>query len=100
MTRSCPRRLSSDLNIRRVGDALGVLAKRVGFRVTPGLSERVIYRELFPRGLTLLDLAAMGQTSLSHVPARQELREMIGSLSLPGWDAPAAAAATPVAAVA
>src|SRR3546814_3442296 len=49
-------------NMRRVGDALGELAKRVGFRVIPGLSERVIYRELFPRGLTLLDLAAMGQT--------------------------------------
>src|SRR3546814_13939212 len=41
-------------NMRRVGDALGELAKRVGFRVIPGLSERVIYRELFPRGLTLL----------------------------------------------
>src|SRR3546814_12498496 len=60
-------------NMRRVGAALGELAKRVGFRVIPGLSERVIYRELFPRGLTLLDLAAMGQTSLSHVAARQEL---------------------------
>src|SRR3546814_592085 len=73
-------------NMRRVGDALGELAKRVGFRVIPGLSERVIYRELFPRGLTLLDLAAMGETSLSHVAARQELREMIGSLSLPRSD--------------
>lgn len=73
-------------NMRRVGDALHELSKRVGFRVIPGLSERVIYRELFPRGLTLLDLAALGQPSLSHVAARQELREMVSSLSLPGWD--------------
>src|SRR3546814_6688682 len=86
--------------MRRVGDALGELAKRVGFRVIPGLSERVIYRGLFPRGLTLLDLAAMGQTSLSHVAARQELRAMIGSLSLPAWDATVDAAAQPGAAVA
>jgi chromosome partitioning protein len=27
----------------------------VGFRISNGLSERVIYRELFPSGLTLLD---------------------------------------------
>ena len=43
-------------NMRRVGDALSELSRRVGFRVIPGLHERVIYRELFPKGLTLLDL--------------------------------------------
>ncbi len=42
-------------NLRRVGAALDELARRVGFRVIPGLGERVIYRELFPKGLTLLD---------------------------------------------
>jgi len=36
-------------NLRRVGAALDELARRVGFRVIPGLGERVIYRELFPR---------------------------------------------------
>ncbi len=86
-------------NMRRVGDALGELSKRVGFRVIPGLSERVIYRELFPRGLTMLDLAALGETSLGHVAARQELRDMVASLALPGWDVPAGAE-PPVAAVA
>ncbi len=44
-------------NLQRVGAALDELARRVGFRVIPGLGERVIYRELFPKGLTLLDLA-------------------------------------------
>jgi len=70
-------------NMRRVGAAVDELAKRVGFRVIPGLGERVIYRELFPRGLTLLDLAAIREVGISHVAARQELREMVSGLQLP-----------------
>jgi chromosome partitioning protein len=87
-------------NMRRVGDALGELAKRVGFRVVPGLSERVIYRELFPRGLTLLDVAALEDFSLSHVAARAELRAMIAALDLPVAAAAGSAAAEPNAAAA
>jgi chromosome partitioning protein len=71
-------------NMRRVGQALDELSRRVGFRVIPGLSERVIYRELFPSGLTLLDLRQIGSSAgLSHVAARQELREMVSGFSLP-----------------
>ena len=70
-------------NMRRVGDALGELSKRVGFRVVPGLLERVVYRELFPRGLTLLDVDALEDFSLSHVAARAELRAMVTALNLP-----------------
>ena len=70
-------------NMRRVGAALAELSKRVGFRVIPGLGERVIYRELFPKGLTLLDVGAIDSVGLSHIAARQELREMIAGLSLP-----------------
>ncbi len=70
-------------NMRRVGAAVEELAKRVGFRVIPGLGERVIYRELFPKGLTLLDLGAIKEAGLSHVAARQELREMVSGLQLP-----------------
>jgi chromosome partitioning protein len=66
-----------------VGAALEELAKRIGFRVAPGLSERVIYRELFPRGLTLLDMSHVSDASLSHVAARAELRELIAALELP-----------------
>lgn len=73
-------------NMRRVAAALGELAKRVGFRVIPGLSERVIFRELFPKGLTLLDLGAIGgDAGIAHVAARQELREMVSGLALPDW---------------
>jgi chromosome partitioning protein len=70
-------------NMRRVGAALDELSRRVGFRVIPGLGERVIYRELFPKGLTLLDLAQLGEVGLSHIAARQELREMIAGFGLP-----------------
>lgn len=79
-------------NMRRVAAAVGELAKRVGYRVIPGLSERVIFRELFPKGLTLLDLSAIGEAGISHIAARQELREMISGLSLPDWPARTAAA--------
>jgi chromosome partitioning protein len=70
-------------NRKRVGTALEELSKRIGFRVAPGFSERVIYRELFPRGLTLLDMAQLGEVSTSHVAARAELRELIAALKLP-----------------
>jgi len=70
-------------NLRRVGAALDELARRVGFRVIPGLGERVIYRELFPKGLTLLDLDHLGEIGLGHVAARQELREMIAGFGVP-----------------
>jgi chromosome partitioning protein len=73
-------------NMRRVANALHELSKRAGFRCIPGLGERVIYRELFPKGLTLLDTGAITGFGISHVAARQELREMIGALSLPTQD--------------
>jgi chromosome partitioning protein len=70
-------------NLKRVGLALTELSRRVGFRVIPGLGERVIYRELFPKGLTLLDLGELGEVGLGHIAARQELREMIAGLAIP-----------------
>lgn len=73
-------------NMKRVAAALGELSKRVGFRVIPGLSERVVFRELFPKGLTLLDLKAIGgDAGIGHIAARQELREMVSGLALPDW---------------
>lgn len=80
-------------NRKRVGGALDELSKRIGFRVIPGMSERVIYRELFPKGLTLLDTGVIEEVSMSHVAARAELRELIGSLNLPMWDSAKQAAA-------
>jgi len=79
-------------NQRRIDDALTELSKRVGFRVAQGLSERVIYRELFPSGLTLLDKGQLGELGTSHLVARQELRELIAKLRLPGFASRAEAA--------
>jgi chromosome partitioning protein len=70
-------------NQKRIDDALGELAKRVGFRIAQGLSERVVYRELFPSGLTLLDKGHLGELGTSHLVARQELRELVSRLKLP-----------------
>jgi len=76
-------------NMARIEKALAEMSKRVGFRVTRGLSERVIYRELFPSGLTLLDKGHLGELGTSHLVARQELRALIQALNLPDF-APAA----------
>ncbi|MEO0860479.1 MAG: division plane positioning ATPase MipZ [Pseudomonadota bacterium] len=72
-------------NKRKMGQALEDLSKRIGFRVAPGFTERVIFRELFPRGMTLLDLKDIGiaHLNLSNVAARQEVRDLIKSLNLP-----------------
>ncbi|MFZ5748432.1 MAG: division plane positioning ATPase MipZ [Pseudomonadota bacterium] len=70
-------------NMKRVSNAIDQLSKRAGFRVISGLSERVIYRELFPQGLTMLDSREFGEMGLAHVAARQELREMMAGLALP-----------------
>jgi chromosome partitioning protein len=74
-------------NKRLVGEGLGELATRLGFRSTDGLADRVIYREFFPRGLTALDNldeATLGtRPSLSHVTARTEVMSLIEALKLP-----------------
>ncbi|MDO1558458.1 division plane positioning ATPase MipZ [Brevundimonas sp. 2R-24] len=72
-------------NRRRVDDRLALLARKVGFRVGPGLRDRVIYRELFPFGLTVADLSTEIRpvsVSLAHVAARQELRALIHAIGL------------------
>lgn len=74
------------VNKQKMEAAITKLSKRIGFRTAPGFNERVVFRELFPRGLTLLDLRDIGVKGLniSNIAARQELRELIKSLNLPG----------------
>ena len=79
VTRSRLASLNSRNN-KRVHMALESLQKRIMFRHVPGLYERVIYKELFPSGLTILDLEKVN--SMSHVAARQEVRSLIESLNL------------------
>ncbi len=71
-------------NRRRVSKKLKEFSQRIGFRTAPGLSERVIFRELYTKGITLLDVPYISteNTSMSHVAARHELRELISALRL------------------
>lgn len=71
-------------NKERMADALERLALRLGFRTGPGLSERVLYRELFLQGITLHDLRrerADTRLNLSQVTARQEMRCLLKLLN-------------------
>jgi chromosome partitioning protein len=81
-------------NRRRLDERVQTLSRRIGFRTGPGLRDRVIYRELFPFGLTVADLSSTIRpvaVSLAHVAARQELRALVQSLKLePQAAAPAA----------
>jgi chromosome partitioning protein len=72
-------------NKRAVGEVLDALARRIGFRVAPGFGDRVIFRELFLSGLTLLDLRAKGvgpALSMSHLAARQEVRGLLSAVGM------------------
>ncbi|HEV7229648.1 division plane positioning ATPase MipZ [Brevundimonas sp.] len=82
-------------NRQRLDERVAALARRVGFRVGPGLRDRVIYRELFPFGLTVADLSPEVRpvaVSLAHVAARQELRGLMQALDLGAETVPQEAA--------
>ncbi len=73
-------------NKRDVGSTLESLAKRIGFRTLKGFGERVIFRELYLQGLTLMDVreANIGiALGLSHVAARTEVRALLSTLKKP-----------------
>ncbi len=70
-------------NERKVMDALNAIAPVAGFRLIPGLRERVIYRELFPIGLTLFDLEAIPDMGRAQPAAKAEIAAMLEALNLP-----------------
>jgi len=70
-------------NERKVLDALQQIAPVAGFRIIPGLRERVTYRELFPMGLTLFDLEAIPDLGKLQPTAREEIWAMLRALKLP-----------------
>lgn len=70
-------------NKRQMGAVLEKLSRRLGFRMAAGFSERVVFRELFLKGLTLLDVKDAGvEMTMSHVAARAELRALLDALGL------------------
>jgi chromosome partitioning protein len=73
------------INKRNVGIVLDSLSKRISFKIAPGFSERVIFRELFLQGLTLIDIIKAKPEkgiSVSHIAARQELRDFFKYLNI------------------
>ncbi len=73
-------------NRQEMEKALTELAERIRFRFLPGFGERVIFRELFLAGLTIMDIKETGDPaamSMSHLSARQEVRSLINELRLP-----------------
>lgn len=62
--------------------ALSDLSKHLDFKIASGFGERVIFRELFLKGITLLDLKEEPghDMTMSHVTARQEVRALIHAL--------------------
>ncbi len=71
-------------NKKEMWEALSLLSNKLGFRVIDGFSERVIFRELFLKGLTLIDQEHLGkQLKISHIAARQELRVLLYEMNLP-----------------
>ncbi len=80
-------------NKRDVGATLESLARRIGFRTVKGFGERVIFRELYLQGLTLMDVREAGlgiQLGMSHVAARAEVRALVGAIRKPEIAAEAA----------
>lgn len=77
----------SSRNMRQVQTALEKIAVRLGCRVADGIAERVIFRSLFPTGMTVFDPLDAdllgGLPSMSHVSARQEYRALVEALQLP-----------------
>ncbi len=72
------------INKRNIELSLIKLSKRFGFKIAPGFSDRVIFKELFLLGLTLHDASKSSQIRISTtvIAARQELREFIKSLGI------------------
>ncbi len=74
-------------NGRNIAEGLEALSRRMSFRLADGFAERVVYREMFPRGLTVLDslderTLGMSPTP-SHSVAHDEVAKFIGTLRLP-----------------
>jgi chromosome partitioning protein len=72
-------------NRQAIEVALDELSGRFGFRVATGFGERVVFRELFLQGLTVLDLRERGTNvplNMSHIAARREVRRLLEFIGL------------------
>jgi chromosome partitioning protein len=74
-------------NAKQIAISLGRMAGELKFRAAEGLHDRVIFRELFPIGLTALDpieeAMRTGTLSNSQQAARREIEALVTTLQLP-----------------
>jgi chromosome partitioning protein len=73
-------------NKRSMDAVMRELVERFEFRALPGFGERVVFRELFLKGLTLFDVAASdgdNRRKMSHVAAKHEVRNLLGAVTDP-----------------
>lgn len=72
-------------NKRDVAQLLRQLSQRIGFRLATGFGERVVYRQLFPIGLTLLDLpfdSVEVSATHSHEAGRREIHDLLNMIGV------------------
>ena len=72
-------------NKRNLAAGLDELSLQLGFRCATGFTERTIYREFFPRGLTALDMsksAVVKRPNRSHAMAQEEVQSLLAALNL------------------
>ena len=74
-------------NAKQIAVSLARMSGELQFRPAEGFHDRVIFRELFPIGLTALDpieeATQKGALSASQAAARREIEALVGTLQLP-----------------
>jgi len=77
----------SSKNHKNIVAALDFLSEQFGFRTAIGISERNIYREFFPMGVTAMDRFSIqnrgDKPTMSHLSARREVKSLLKALHLP-----------------
>lgn len=72
-----------------IDDVLIRMSEKFNFQYLQGFGERIIFRELYMKGLTLLDVKQAGQKAglgsasltMSQISARQEVRNLIAAIN-------------------
>jgi len=81
------RRETGDGGGRKADACLRELSLGLGFRMATGLSDRAIFQQLFPFGLTAIDAeaetAGIAFGRLDLLAARHEIRTLLAELQLP-----------------
>lgn len=71
-------------NKKDISNLLQVLSARIGFHPVAGISERLVFRELFYAGLTVIDLAEAerrGALTASQQKAAEEIRSVVTAVT-------------------